>query len=193
MSLAPAVALAGDCPVVGGGGYTGFEHHLYRIEIAETGGGAARFKWSQWNGGLAGRGRFDATVDPGARDASTPAARRSSTRASTEFYLEALQYDELAGTWNVVYGTMATLNTDHDLELAAPPAFGALPSTTDPVFFRLWNGIEDIAAFTNAVDPVELRDGIRLVFDAPAARQLPRRRLLDLPGARRRDRQPGRC
>src|SRR5262249_55923546 len=63
VSLAPEVAIAGDCPVVGGGGYTGFEHNLYRIEVADSG-GPVRFKWSQWNGGLAGRGRFDATVTP---------------------------------------------------------------------------------------------------------------------------------
>ncbi len=31
----------GDCPVVGGGGYTGFEHNLYRIEIADTNGAGA--------------------------------------------------------------------------------------------------------------------------------------------------------
>lgn len=167
VSLAPVVALAGDCPVVGGGGYTGFEHNLYRIEIANTS-GAARFKWSQWNGGLAGRGRFDATLNP-ARvyiDAGRAAIVNSGLAA---FYLEALQYDELAGTWNVVYGTTATLNIDHDLELAAPPTFGTMPSTTDSVFFRLWNGMEDIGGFTNAVNPVELRDGIRLVFNAPAA------------------------
>src|SRR5262249_8302073 len=86
-----------------------------------------------------------------------------------EFYLEALQYDDLAGAWRVIYGTTATLNSDHDLELAAPPAFGTLPSTADPVFFRLWNGLEDIADFTTAGRRQELRDGIRLVFDAPAA------------------------
>ena len=98
--------------------------------------GPARFKWSQWNGGLAGRGRFDATVDAGRViiDAGRAAIVNSGL---AEFYLEALQYDELVGAWNVVYGAMATLNTDHDLELTAPPAFGALPSTTDPVFFRL--------------------------------------------------------
>ena len=45
-SLAPMVALGGDCPVVGGGGYTGFEHNLYphrdrrRPAVAP-----ARFKW----------------------------------------------------------------------------------------------------------------------------------------------------
>jgi hypothetical protein len=168
-SLAPVVAIAGDCPVVGGGGYTGFEHHLYRIEIADLPPAApARFKWSQWNGGLVGRGRFDSTTDP---DRVIIDAGRAPIVHSglTEFYLEALQYDELLGAWTVVYGNAATLNTDHDLELAAPASFGTMPSTTDSVFFRLWNGIADISAFTNAVAPVELRDGIRLVFDAPAA------------------------
>jgi hypothetical protein len=170
-SLAPVIAIAGDCPVVGGGGYTGFEHNLYRIEIADTTAGAAgapRFKWSQWNGGLAGRGRFDATVNPPrvTIDAGRAAVIHSGLNA---FYLEALQYDEAIGAWQVSCGAMATLTTDHDLELAVPPVFGALPSTTDSVFFRLWNGIEDIAAFTDAADPVELRDGIRLQFDAPAA------------------------
>jgi hypothetical protein len=168
-SLAPVVALAGDCPVVGGGGYTGFEHNLYRIEIADTASGApARFKWSQWNGGLCGRGRFDSTTDPDRViiDAGRAAIINSGL---TDFYLEALQYDELIGGWMVVYGTNATLNTDHDLELTSPAAFGTLPSTTDSVFFRLWNGIADISAFTNAANPVDLRDGIRLVFDVPLA------------------------
>jgi hypothetical protein len=167
VTLAPPVVINGDCPVVGGGGYTGFEHFLYRIEIAETN-GPGRFKWSQWNGGLAGRGRFDATVTPPkvVIDAGRAAIVSSGL---AEFYLEALQYDDLAGAWRVIYGTAATLNSDHDLELAAPPAFGALPSTADPVFFRLWNGLEDISDFTNAGTPQELKDGIRLVFDAPAA------------------------
>ena len=168
-SLAPVVAIAGDCPVVGGGGYTGFEHNLYRVEIADTPPLApARFKWSQWNGGLAGRGRFDATTNPDrvVIDAGRAAVVNSGL---TEFYLEAVQYDALVGAWSVTYGTIARLNTDHDLELTSPASFGTIPSTTESVFFRLWNGIADIAAFTNAVNPVELRDGIRLAFDAPAA------------------------
>jgi len=168
-SLAPMVTITGDCPVVGGGGYTGFEHHLYRIEIADVPAAApARFKWSQWNGGLVGRGRFDAGPDP---DRVIIDAGRSAIVNSglTEFYLEALQYDARVGAWTVVYGTMTTLNTDHDLVLTAPASFGTLPSTTDSVFFRLWNGIANISAFTNAANPVELRDGICLAFDAPAA------------------------
>src|SRR5688572_25390111 len=169
VSLAPVVAVAGDCPVVGGGGYTGFEHHLYRIEIADTPPSApARFKWSQWNGGLVGRGHFDATFDP---DRVVIDAGRATIVNSglAEFYLEALQYDDLLGAWKVVYGTVATLNTDHDLELAAPASFGTLPATADPEYFRLWNGIAEIGAFTDTVAPVELLDGIRLAFDAPAA------------------------
>src|SRR5688572_18455459 len=167
VSLAPVVSLGGDCPVVGGGGYTGFEHHLYRVEIAD-GTGPARFKWSQWNGGLAGRGRFDATETPA--KVLIDAGRAPIVNSGlASFYLEALQYDELEGRWLVVYGTTATLNSDHDLELAAPPTFGALPSTTGSVFFRLWNGIAEIGAFTNAANPQPLRDGIRLVFEPAAA------------------------
>lgn len=169
VTLSPPVSVAGDCPVAGGGGYTGFEHHLYRIEIAQQNAGAPpRFIWSPWNGGLVGRGRFDTGANP-ARviiDAGRAAIVHSGL---LEFYLEALQYDALRGGWNVVYGTMAALNADHDLELAAPASSGVLPATTEPVFFRLWNGIADIADFTDIVTPDELRDGICLAFDAPAA------------------------
>jgi hypothetical protein len=94
--------------------------------------------------------------------------RPSSTRGSPSSTSKRCN-TALIGAWTVVYGTSATLNTDHDLELAAPASFGTMPSTTDSVFFRLWNGIADISAFTNVANPVELRDGIRLTFDAPAA------------------------
>ncbi len=167
-TLSPTANIGIDCPVVGGGGFTGFEHALMRIEIAETGGGPVRFKWSLVNGSLVGRGRFDATVVP-ARvviDAGRPAIVHAGL---TSFYLEALQYDALTGAWEVVCGTQATLNAENDLDLTTPPLFGALPSTTDPVFFRLWHGIEDVSAFTNATSPQELAElGVELVFDAPA-------------------------
>ncbi|BAU75949.1 right-handed parallel beta-helix repeat-containing protein [Metapseudomonas furukawaii] len=164
-TLAPVLNLVGDCPVVGGGGYTGFEHCLYRIEIAEAPDGApARFKWSQWNGGLAGRGRFDASGDPDRViiDAGRAAIVNSGLN---EFYLEALEYDERVGAWTVVYGSIARLNTDHDLELQAPASFGSLPGTLDSVFFRLWNGIGEIQDYPEIADPRALRDGIRLAFD----------------------------
>ncbi|MDH4581235.1 right-handed parallel beta-helix repeat-containing protein [Pseudomonas sp. BN415] len=166
VTLAPVLNLVGECPVVGGGGYTGFEHCLYRIEIADAPEGApVRFKWSQWNGGLVGRGRFDASSDPDRViiDAGRTAIVNSGL---TEFYLEALQYDELLGTWAVVYGSMARLNTDHDLELEAPASFGSLPGTTAPVFFRLWNGLGEIQDYPEIAAPRELRDGIRLAFGA---------------------------
>lgn len=166
VTLTPEVAIAGDCPVVGGGGYSGFEHCLYRIEIAE--GSTPRFKWSQWNGGLVGRGRFDASTNPDRvyLDAGRAAIVNSGL---TEFYLEALQYDAAQGAWAVVYGSRATLNTDHDLELTAPATFGSLPSSGDSVFIRLWNGLADISAFANLANPVELNDGIHLAFDAATA------------------------
>ncbi|MGY4531997.1 hypothetical protein ACVW0Y_001113 [Pseudomonas sp. TE3786] len=166
VTLTPQVAIGGDCPVVGGGGYSGFEHCLYRIEIAE--GAIPRFKWSQWNGGLVGRGRFDPSSDPDRvyLDAGRAAIVNSGL---TEFYLEALQYDEASGSWEVVYGSRATLNTDHDLELAAPASFGTLPSSGDSVFIRLWNGLGDIASFPASAAPQELHDGIHLAFDAVSA------------------------
>ena len=48
VTLEPPEEISGDCPVAEGGGYTGFEHHTYRIEIAETNGGPTMFKWSQF-------------------------------------------------------------------------------------------------------------------------------------------------
>src|SRR5262249_41750566 len=62
VTLQPTTIIPGDCPIVEGGGYTGFEHNLFRIEIAETDGAAPMFKWSRWNGGLIGRGIFDAVA-----------------------------------------------------------------------------------------------------------------------------------
>ncbi|MEW6371112.1 MAG: DUF6519 domain-containing protein [Pseudomonadota bacterium] len=169
VSLAPPTAIPGDCPVSGGGGYTGFEHCLYRIEVADVPPAAPpRFKWSQWNGGLVGRGRFDATAVP-ARVIIDAGRAAIVSAGLSGFYLEALEYDALAGAWRVVYGAPATLNTEHDLELASPPSFGALPATAEPVFFRLWNGIADVAAFPDSGAPAELGDGIRLAFAAPTA------------------------
>ena len=70
-TLDPPSATTGDCPLPDAGGYTGFEHRLFRIEIAETDAADVHFKWSDTNGGLVGRGEFDA----GAGIASTSATR----------------------------------------------------------------------------------------------------------------------
>jgi len=166
VSLEPTTLVPGDCPVVEGGGYAGFEHNLYRIEVAETTAGTPAFKWSQCNGGLVGRGRFHANPTPHVELlANRPAILHSGL---SDFYLEALAPDPDLGHWRVVYGTQATLNADGELDLADPPTFGALPGGPDTVFFRLWNGLLPVAGFLNEADPQPLHDGIRLVFDAPA-------------------------
>lgn len=167
VSLQPTVVVPGDCPVVEGGGYTGFEHQLYRIEIGAVNTGGPKFKWSQFNGGLVGRGRFFA--GPPRRVEITANLTAIVTSGLTSFYLEALQFDADLGQWIVTYGATATLNNQQELELD-PPTFGTLPVSGDPVFFRLWNGLLDVGAFTNSATPVELRDGIRLVFDPPAGK-----------------------
>jgi Family of unknown function (DUF6519) len=168
VSLQPTVVIPGDCPVVEGGGYTGFEHQLYRIEIASVNSGGPKFKWSQFNGGLVGRGRFFA--GPPRRVEITANLTAIITSGLTSFYLEALQFDAVLGYWRVIYGAKATLNNQQELELAAVPVFGTLPAGGDSVFFRLWDGLLDVSAFTNAATPVELQEGIQLVFDAPAGK-----------------------
>ncbi len=48
--LISTVTIDGDCPVVESGGFTGFEHRLYRIEIADTDRAdpESYFKWSHF-------------------------------------------------------------------------------------------------------------------------------------------------
>ena len=54
-----------------------------------------------------------------------------------DFYLEALQYDNGLGNWQVIYGTRARLNSGHDLELDHPPTFGDFPSHVGSGVFSL--------------------------------------------------------
>ena len=69
----------------------------------------------------------------------------------------------------MTYGALASLNDQLELELTDPPVFGAFAFGADPVFFRLWDGIERISDFTATAPPAELRDGIHLAFDPPAS------------------------
>ena len=165
VSLQETTETDGDCPVVEGGGYTGFEHQLYRIEIAQVNDGTPWFKWSQFNGGLVGRGECKVSDD----NKITLTANDQAIKMSglTDFYLEVIQLDEEEGFWRVTYGAEVTLNGD-DLEVANQRyAEPSLPS--GKVFFRLWNGISTIASFPKATEPApnQLRDGIRLEFDNP--------------------------
>lgn len=160
VSLQPTTVTDGDCPVVEGGGYTGFEHNLYRIEIAEVNPESpVMFKWSQFNGGLVGRGIFDAATR---RLSITANMQAIITSGLSEFYLEAVEFDDDRGIWNVTYGAEVTLNSDNEIDLPDTATFGAIPSGGVPVFFRLWNGIREIQ------DTIELPDGILLEFEPPS-------------------------
>jgi len=170
VTLQPTIPSGGDCPVIEGGGYTGFEHHLYRIEIADLpAGGAPSFKWSRFNGGLVGRGIFDGAT---LRVNLTANLAAINTCGLSQFYLEAEEFDVLRGVWSVTYGAPVTLNSSNQLVLPAVATFGAIPSSPPPpadprtVFFRLWDGIKPISAFVAAK---ELEDGIILQFDPAAA------------------------
>jgi hypothetical protein len=165
VTLNPPNAGAGDCPTVAGGGYTGFEHNLYRIEIANVDSGPAMFKWSQYAGGLVGRGHFDAATKEVAIKANTQAIINSGL---SSFYLEAVEYDKLLGHWRVTYGADATLN--NNILIIGAERFGTIPNNpndTDTSFFRLWNGIEEIQNFTSD-DELPNNVGINLDFEAPA-------------------------
>lgn len=168
VTIAPTTMTAGDCPVVQGGGYTGLEHDLYRVEIADIIRGEPMFKWSQWNGGLVGRGEYDATTKKLTLRSGDQAILRSGL---TSFYLEALVYDTSVGHWRVAYGVPATLDINGEIDLSQGQMFGAPPdpsmvtNASDPSdktwFVRIWNGVGSVADFSAAK---ELRDGIVLAF-----------------------------
>lgn len=161
---APTTTISGDCPVPAGGGYSGFEHYLYRIEIAEpTSGGQPRFKWSPFNGGLVGRGVYT-SIGTVAISANNQMINFSGL---TTFYLEALKFDADFGYWRVVLNADATLTQNDTLSLTN--VSGTWPATSpNSGFFRLWNGIRLISDFrTGLPQPNELKDGIRLAFEAP--------------------------
>jgi hypothetical protein len=118
------------------------------------------FKWSQFNGGLVGRGKFKASENKFEITANKQAI---TTCDLEDFYLEALEYDELEGYWKVVYGARVSLD-GNDLNVVGQPLF-KVKDPTNPVFFRLWNGIDEISNFPVAASPTQLEYGIHLEFD----------------------------
>jgi len=177
VTLAPPETIGGDCPVEEGGGYTGFEHHLYRIEMAQLDDAqlalnGPMFKWSRFNGGLVGRGEFSTAP---AKLTITANYQAISTSGLTSVYLEALEYDETLGYWKVTYGATATLDGTNEVDLTGTTYYGTIPGSGNSVFFRIWDGIEPIRDFplsTSSTKPVSLEDGegnvngIRLEFDS---------------------------
>lgn len=165
VSLVPPIVTSGDCPVLGSGGYNGFEHQLYRVEIADTNGGASQFKWSRVNGGLVGRGAFDPATQSIAITANLPAI---TSDRQTSFYLEIESYDTALGYSRVIAGAQAALSGS-TLQCTAAPGFGAYPSASGSVFFRLWDGISRVASFPISATPLQLENGILLQFDPDGA------------------------
>lgn len=160
VTLAPLVETQGECPTTAQGGYTGFEHNLYRVEIAGNGTPTpTHFKWSQFNGGLVGR----ATVNVAKKELTVIANRDAiMTSGLTQCQLDVVQWDALLGHWRVTQSTDATLNAGTGvITLTNAPAF-TVTDKDGAVFIRLWNGLLPLATFTG-VDK-ELQDGIRFNF-----------------------------
>jgi hypothetical protein len=163
----PTVVVAGPCPVPDSGGYSGFAHYLYRIETTTPQAGQARFKWSQFNGGLVGRGAFTAT-GAGTGDVAISANGQMINQSGLDtFYLEALAFDAALGRWQVVLSADATLASADNLKLTG--IAGAWPAGASG-FFRLWNGVDLVSNFPPGLALAnELKDGLRLAFDPPVA------------------------
>jgi hypothetical protein len=152
----------GDCPLLAGSGYTGFEHNLYRVEIAKVNTGTApMFKWSQFGGGLVGRGQLINSAHTITLSANQQAIINSGL---PHFYMEVVSYDSVRGRWNVTYGANVTPGSNGTLTIPSTPAgvfFGSPPGDGN-IFFRLWNAIALISDF---LAPLPLQDGILLQFD----------------------------
>lgn len=164
----PSLVIAGDCPLEAGGGYTGLEHFLFRIEVASpSAAGAPRFKWSQFNGGLVGRGLFTAGAGATGTLAVTANDQAINTCGVAKFYLEALAFDASLGTWEISFSADAERTLDGVLTLTNTQ--GAWPAAAGATgFFRLWNGVGEISRFAGPA-PTDFVDGLQLQFDAPNA------------------------
>ncbi|MEP7300232.1 MAG: DUF6519 domain-containing protein [Caldimonas sp.] len=171
LSVTPstAIVITGDCPLEAGGGYTGLEHFLYRIEIGSPGAaGQPRFKWSRYNGGLVGRGIFVAGAVPATGTVTITANDQAiNTCGISTFYLEALAFDAAAGAWQITFSAVASRSVDGVLALTTTSGVWPAP-VGGTAFFRLWDGIADVGGFATGA-PEPLVDGIELEFDVPAA------------------------
>jgi hypothetical protein len=174
LTVTPAATLeiTGDCPVQAGGGYTGFEHFLYRIEITEPDPlGSGRFKYSRFNGGLVGRGTHEPMVDADGNPIDSILIRANEQMVNlcqlSEFYVEVLAPGPAddPGQWRVTLTANASLAVDGRLLLTAVEgSWPGLP--TEEALFRLWDGLRNIDEF---LVPTALDQGIELSFDPPAA------------------------
>ncbi|MEM0921583.1 MAG: DUF6519 domain-containing protein, partial [Pseudomonadota bacterium] len=154
----PTIAITGDCPVEAGGGYTGDGHVLMTVEMAPPGPAGARFAWSRHGGGLVGRGRFDAVAEEIAITHNLPMIAAAGVEG---FYLQSLSPEPETGEWRVRF--QATVSFSNGV-LSVTDVQGTWPAPAgETAFFRLWDGIGDVADFDNGA--TDLADGIRLEFD----------------------------
>lgn len=166
---ADAVTISGDCPIDAGGGYTGFEHYLFRIEVATPDDlGNARIKWSRFNGGLVGRGIYNGITHEVSITANDQMINHCGL---TDFYLEALEQND-QGCWEIVFRADAALSADSVLTLTNIVPGSVWPGDVEGrAFFRLWDDTDLVANHPIAPNPDELVAGlgIRIQMDAPLA------------------------
>lgn len=167
----PTMVVAGPCPVPDSGGYSGFEHALYRIEIASPLAGVARFKWSQFNGGLVGRGHYTAIDAVSGTVRITANDQMIDQCGLDSFHLEALAFDPAHGHWRTALTAAATLSATGTLSLTGVDGVWPTDDDGNPIgFFRLWNAIERIDAYPAGLplaNELSNNVGIRLAFDPP--------------------------
>ena len=101
VSLQKSPPASGECPVDENFGYTGRMHYMYRIVVAEVNDGSQKFKWSQFNGGLVGRGYYTNATRSEIRPTYNTQAIYSS--GLNNFYLEIVTFDEESGVWKTSY------------------------------------------------------------------------------------------
>lgn len=144
-------------------GYTGLEHRLYRIEIADLTKrqDATMFKWSRSNAGLAGRGRFDETRG---RMKITENLQPILNSESKHFYLEVIEYRSGLGYWMPTFGATVRLVDSEIFEITEIYLNRTQGSNEvkDEVFFRLWDGIEPVG---NYEESAHLEAGIFIEFE----------------------------
>jgi hypothetical protein len=162
VTLEPSGRSDDECPQSEKGGYTGFEHCLYRIEIAKVDNDddSPYFKYSKFNGGLVGRGDFQSGSGEDPTITITGNIQAITSLERDSFYMEIIgkvneQY------WDVIFGAEVTLD-EEILKVREGRLYHKKPWGN--VFFRLWDGIEKV---TDYINEKELCDGINLKFNQP--------------------------
>ncbi len=164
------------CPMQFTEGYSGFEHYHYRIEIARTDNFQRKpyFKWSRYNGGLVGNGNIEnKTIEI---SGNLQAIESVASINDGAFYLEIVEYDSLLGHYRVTMGAQCTYDSAQQSLTWTEPMY------TDPVavlydesgnvvrgkvFFRLWDGVEQINDYTSPEGKILTNSGLVVKLENP--------------------------